>query len=81
MEGASSPSRFRMYSFENNWNEAGIEEIWLVLPAQKNLSYIPNQTIYDDPRFLVMDSKPSSMRKELKLAAALAPNGDGTISR
>ena len=60
--------------------EAGIEEIWLVLPSQKNLSYIPNQTIYDNPRFLVMDSKPSSMRKELKLAAALAPNGDGTIS-
>lgn len=74
------PAYETTYSFENNWNEAGIEEIWLVLPAQKNLSYIPNQTIYDDPRFLVMDSKPSSMRKELKLAAALAPNGDGTIS-
>ena len=74
------PAYETTYSFENNWNEAGIEEIWLVLPAQKNLSYIPNQTIYDNPRFLVMDSKPSSMRKELKLAAALAPNGDGTIS-
>lgn len=74
------PAYETTYSFENNWNEAGIEEIWLVLPSQKNLSYIPNQTIYDDPRFLVMDSKPSSMRKELKLAAALAPNGDGTIS-
>ena len=74
------PAYETTYSFENNWNEAGIEEIWLVLPAKKNLSYIPNQTIYDDPRFLVMDSKPSSMRKELKLAAALAPNGDGTIS-
>ena len=74
------PAYETTYSFENNWNEAGIEEIWLVLPSQKNLSYIPNQTIYDNPRFLVMDSKPSSMRKELKLAAALAPNGDGTIS-
>ena len=74
------PAYETTYSFENNWNEAGIEESWLVLPSQKNLSYIPNQTIYDNPRFLVMDSKPSSMRKELKLAAALAPNGDGTIS-
>ena len=68
------------YTFENNWNDAGIEEIWLVLPAKTNLSYIPNQTVYDDPRFLVMDSKPSSMRKELKLAAQNAPNGEGFIS-
>lgn len=68
------------YSIENNWNEAGIEEIWLVLPSQKNLSYIPNQTIYDNPRFMFMESKPSAIRKEMKLAAAEAPNGDGTIS-
>ncbi len=68
------------YTFENNWNDAGIEEIWLVLPSKTNLSYIPNQTVYDDPRFLVMDSKPSSMRKELKLAAQNAPNGEGFIS-
>ena len=50
------------YSIENNWNEAGIEEIWLVLPSQKNLSYIPNQTIYDNPRFMIMESKPSAIR-------------------
>ena len=74
------PAYETTYTFENNWNDAGIEEIWLVLPAQKNLSYIPNQTVYDDPRFLVMDSKPSSMRKELKLAAQNAPNGDAFIS-
>ena len=74
------PAYETTYSFENNWNDAGIEEIWLVLPGQKNLSYIPNQTIYDDPRFLVMDSKPSAMKKELKLAANNAPNGDGLIS-
>ena len=74
------PAYETTYSFENNWNDAGIEEIWLVLPGQKNLSYIPNQTIYDEPRFLVMDSKPSAMKKELKLAANNAPNGDGFIS-
>ena len=67
-------------SIENNWNAAGIEEIWLVLPPQKNLSYIPNQTIYDNPRFMFMESKTSAIKKEMKLAAAEAPNGDGTIS-
>lgn len=74
------PAYETTYTFENNWNDAGIEEIWLVLPSKKNLSYIPNQTLYDDPRFLVIDSKPSAMRKELKLAAQNAPNGEGTIS-
>ena len=70
------PAYETTYTIENNWNEAGIEEIWLALPAQKNLSYIPNQTIYDNPRFLVT----SLSSKEVKLAAANAPNGDGTIS-
>lgn len=74
------PAYETTYAIENNWNDAGIEEIWLVLPSQKNLSYIPNQTIYDDPRFLFMESKTSAIKKELKLAAAEAPNGDGTIS-
>ena len=70
------PAYETTYKVENNWNDAGIEEIWLVLPAQKNLSYIPNQTIYDDPRFLVTELS----SKEVKLAAQNAPNGDGTIS-
>ena len=30
------------YSFENEWNDAGIEDIYLVLPEGANLSYIPN---------------------------------------
>ena len=55
------------FTFENNWNAAGIEEIYLVLPANTNLSYIPNNDAYANPRFLVADSKPASMRKELKL--------------
>ena len=74
------PEYTTTYSIENNWNAAGIEEIWLVLPPQKNLSYIPNQTIYDNPRFMFMESKTSAIKKEMKLAAAEAPNGDGTIS-
>ena len=70
------PAYETTYTIENNWNDAGIEEIWLVLPSQKNLSYIPNQTIYDDPRFLVTELS----SKEVKLSAQNAPNGDGTIS-
>ena len=70
------PAYETTYKVENNWNDAGIEEIWLVLPAQKNLSYIPNQTIYDEPRFLVTELSSS----EVKLSANNTPNGDGTIS-
>lgn len=70
------PEYTTTYTVSNNWNEAGIEEIWLSLPSQKNLSYIPNDQIYNDPRFLVMESS----KKVLKLAAAEAPNGDEKIS-
>ena len=70
------PAYETTYTVENNWNEAGIEEIWLVLPSKKNLSYIPNQTIYENPRFLIT----GLTSKEVKLAAANAPNGDTTIS-
>ncbi len=64
------------YKVENNWNAAGIEEIWLSLPAQKNLSYIPNQTIYDNPRFLIT----SLSSGEVKMSSMNAPNGETTIS-
>ena len=70
------PAYESTYTIENNWNDAGIEEIWLALPAQKNLSYIPNQTIYDNPRFLITELS----SKEVKMSAMDAPNGDGTIS-
>ena len=70
------PAYETTYKVENNWNDAGLEEIWLELPAQKNLSYIPNQTIYDTPRFLITELS----SKEVKLSAMNAPNGDGTIS-
>lgn len=70
------PAYESAYTIENDWNEAGVEEVWLVLPKGKNLSYIPNQSIYDNPRFLIT----SLSTKEVKLSAANAPNGDGTIS-
>lgn len=65
------PEYTTTYTLENNWNEAGIEEIWLSLPAQKNLSYIPNQSMYDEPRFLVSSLSAS----EVKLAAKNVENG------
>ena len=43
------------YSFENAWNDAGIEEIYLVLPANTNLSYIPNPEAYAEPRFKLLE--------------------------
>ena len=70
------PAYESTYTIENNWNEAGIEEIWLALPAQKNLSYIPNQTVYDNPRFLITELS----TKEVKMSAMNAPNGEVTIS-
>ncbi len=55
------------YHFENNWNDAGIEEIYLVLDEGANLSYIPSQENLQNPRYQVMESKPSEMRKKLHL--------------
>lgn len=43
------------YSFENAWNDAGIEEVYLVLAEGANLSYIPNQAALDEPRYLIIE--------------------------
>ena len=43
------------YSFENAWNDAGIEEVYLVLPANTNLSYIPNPEALAEPRFKLLE--------------------------
>lgn len=57
------------YTFENNWNDAGIEEIYLVLDEGSVLSYVPHKSLVEEPRFLVMESKTSEMKKKLQLAA------------
>ena len=57
------------YTFENNWNDAGIEEIYLVLEEGSVLSYVPYKSVVEEPRFLVMESKTSEMKKKLQLAA------------
>ena len=44
------------YSFENEWNAAGIEEVYLVLPEGANLSYIPNpEAISTNPRYRILE--------------------------
>ena len=56
------------YTIENNWNEAGIEEIFLVLQAGDNLSYVPNKEAYTtNTRYQFVSTKTSDIRKNLKL--------------
>ena len=69
------------YTFENNWNEAGIEEIYLVLESGSILSYVPHKSTVADPRFQVLETKSSEMRKTLKLmATAFTPDNAEGIS-
>ncbi len=67
------------YTVENNWNDAGVEEIYITLPKGTPMSYIADQTALDDPRYLVLESKTAEMKKCLKLAINLktANNPDG----
>ena len=43
------------YTFENSWNDAGIEEVYLVLAEGANLSYIPHMDALENPRYLILD--------------------------
>lgn len=70
------------YSIENNWNEAGIEEIYLVLPEGKNLSYVPNdEAVTTNTRYLFVSTKASDIKKNLKLVNySPTANGGGSIA-
>lgn len=69
------------YTIENNWNEAGIEEIYLVLPEGKNLSYIPHATAMNAPRYRFLETNVGSIRKTLSLVnEAPTENGGGGIA-
>ena len=69
------------YSFEREWNEAGIEEIYLTLASGSILSYVPHKSIVENPRYYVMESAPASMRKKLQLMATVyTPNNPDGIS-
>ena len=67
------------YTFENNWNDAGIEEIFLVMDAGSELSYVPHKSIVDEPRYQVMETKTANMKKKIQLMATVytPDNTDG----
>ena len=67
------------FTFENNWNDAGIEEIFLVLDPGSELSYVPHKSIVEEPRYQVMETKTASMKKKLQLMATVytPDNTDG----
>ena len=64
------------YSVESNWNDAGVEEIYITLPKGTPMSYVADQTELDDPRYIVLESKPADMKKCLKLVANLKTSGN-----
>ncbi|MBO4624880.1 MAG: hypothetical protein J5646_05240 [Bacteroidales bacterium] len=67
------------YSFENNWNDAGIEEIFLVMDSGSEMSYVPHKSIVEEPRYQVLETGTSSMKKKLQLMATVytPDNTDG----
>ena len=69
------------YTFENNWNDAGIEEIFLVLESGSILSYVPHKSAVEEPRFQVLETKTSAMKKKLQLMSTVyTPNNPDGIS-
>ena len=69
------------YTFENNWNDAGIEEIFLVLDPGSILSYVPHKSAVEEPRFQVLETKQAEMKKKLKLMSTVyTPNNADGIS-
>ena len=69
------------YTFENNWNDAGIEEIFLVMDPGSILSYVPHKSAVEEPRFQVLETKTSSMKKKLQLMSTVyTPNNTDGIS-
>ena len=67
------------YTFENSWNDAGIEEIFLVLNSGSELSYVPHKSIVEEPRYQVMETKTANMKKKIQLMATVftPDNPDG----
>ena len=69
------------FTFENNWNEAGIEEIFLVLEPGSILSYVVHKSLVDEPRYQILETKTSAMKKKLQfMATASTPTNKDGIS-
>jgi len=67
------------YTFENNWNDAGIEEIFLLLDPGSEMSYVPHKSIVTFPVYQVLETKTAEMKKKLQLMATVytPDNTDG----
>ena len=67
------------YTLENSWNDAGIEEIYVVLPANASLSYVSSPEILANPRYRLLETKPADMKKCLKFIVDMptTSNPDG----
>lgn len=69
------------YKFENNWNDAGIEEVFLVLGAGSYPSYVVHKSLVEEPRYQLMETKTSSLKKKIQLmATASTPANEDGIS-
>ena len=69
------------YSIESNWNDAGIQELYLVLEEGHNLSYIPHLTAINEPRYRFLETNIANIRKTLSLVnEAPTENGGGGIA-
>ena len=69
------------YRLEQVWNDAGIEEIYLILESGANLSYIPHMTALNEGRYRFVDCTVAGMKKALKLInEAPNENNGGGIS-
>ena len=69
------------FTFENNWNDAGIEEIFLVLEPGSILSYVVHKSLVDEPRYQILETKTSAMKKKLQfMATASTPTNKDGIS-
>lgn len=69
------------YHFENNWNDAGIEEIFLCFEPGTIVSYVPHKSAVEEPRFQIMETKTSTMKKKLCfMSTVFTPSNPDGIS-
>ena len=67
------------YYVESEWNDAGVEEIYLVTGANVPVSYITDKSELNGSRYLILENETSQIKKCLKLAVTVftSDNPDG----
>ncbi len=65
------------YSFESEWNDAGIEEIYLVTGKNAPLSYVADKSeIENGGRYRILETSGAELKKCLKVVATLYTSGN-----